>query len=250
MFHLDNASSVPEMPQVKPVMFTERRFFTEGGDGIAPSYPGADWFNIIQMEMLNVLALANIAPDKTQLDQFAQAIRIFSSDYMLPPGIPLPWPGATAPTGFGFMLGQMFNKQVYTRLALAYPNGIIPDMRGQTIKFLPASGRSLLSYEGDGVIAHNHGVTVNSSDLGTVTTSDNGDHDHQGGWGAPGSKWGDIWSGTDNQGPHDRSYTSMTPKHNHTVYIGPHAHTASIAATGNTENTVKNIAFNAIVRLA
>lgn len=250
MFHLDNASSVPEMPQVKPVMFTESRFFTEGGDGIAPSYPGADWFNIIQMEMLNVLALANIVPDKTQFDQFAQAIRIFSSDYMLPPGIPLPWPGAIAPAGFGFMLGQTFNKLVYTRLALAYPSGIIPDMRGQTIKFLPASGRSLLSYEMDGVIAHSHGVTINSSDLGTATTSDNGDHDHQGGWGAPGGKWGEIWSGTDNQGPHDRTYTNMAPKHNHTVYIGPHAHTASIAATGNTENTVKNIAFNAIVRLA
>ncbi|STV64145.1 Uncharacterised protein [Klebsiella pneumoniae] len=98
MYHLDNASSVPDMPAIKPVLFTERRWFTEGGDGIQPSYPGADWFNAIQAEMLNVLALANITPDKTQLDQFAQAIRIFSSDYMLPPGIPFAWPGATAPT--------------------------------------------------------------------------------------------------------------------------------------------------------
>lgn len=42
MYHLDNASSVPDMPAIKPVLFTERRWFTEGGDGIQPSYPGAD----------------------------------------------------------------------------------------------------------------------------------------------------------------------------------------------------------------
>jgi hypothetical protein len=156
MYHLDNASSVPDMPAIKPVLFTERRWFTEGGDGIQPSYPGADWFNAIQAEMLNVLALANITPDKTQLDQFAQAIRIFSSDYMLPPGIPFAWPGATAPTGFMLMLGQSFDKTAYPRLAVAYPSGVLPDMRGQTIKFLPASGRALLSYEADGVKAHAH----------------------------------------------------------------------------------------------
>ncbi|EOV5090707.1 phage tail protein [Serratia marcescens] len=250
MYHLDNASSVPDMPPVKSVLFTESRFFTEGGDGVAPSYPGADWFNIIQMEMLNVLALANITPDKSQFDQFARAIRVFSSDYMLPPGIPLPWPGYTAPTGFALMLGQGFSMVAYPRLAQAYPTGIIPDMRGQTIKFLPASGRALLSYEADGVISHGHSITINSTDLGTKLTSDDNEHFHQGGWGAPGSKWGDIWSGTDNQGPHDRCNTSTAPAHNHTVFIGAHAHTASIAMTGNNENTVKNIAFNAIVRLA
>lgn len=119
MYHLDNASSVPDMPAIKPVLFTERRWFTEGGDGIQPSYPGADWFNAIQAEMLNVLALANITPDKNALDQFAQAIRLFSSDYMLPPGIPLPWPGATAPNSFALMLGQSFNKTAYPRLAVA-----------------------------------------------------------------------------------------------------------------------------------
>ncbi|SAW44441.1 phage tail protein [Klebsiella pneumoniae] len=36
MYHLDNASSVPDMPAIKPVLFTERRWFTEGGDGIQP----------------------------------------------------------------------------------------------------------------------------------------------------------------------------------------------------------------------
>ncbi|HHG1859198.1 TPA: phage tail protein [Klebsiella pneumoniae] len=250
MYHLDNASSVPDMPAIKPVIFTERRWFTEGGDGIQPSYPGADWFNAIQAEMLNVLSLANITPDKTQLDQFAQAIRIFSSDYMLPPGIPLAWPGATAPTGFILMLGQSFNKTTYPRLAAAYPTGVLPDMRGQTIKFLPASGRALLSYEADGIKVHTHGVTIDSTDLGTKPTSDDNEHFHQGGDGAPGEAWRKTTHGTDNQKDTTYGNTSTAPAHHHTVYIGPHAHTATVASTGNTENTVKNIAFNAIVRLA
>lgn len=251
MYHLDNASSVPDMPAIKPVLFTERRWFTEGGDGIQPSYPGADWFNAIQAEMLNVLALANITPDKNALDQFAQAIRIFSSDYMLPPGIPFAWPGATAPTGFMLMLGQSFDKTAYPRLAVAYPSGVLPDMRGQTIKFLPASGRALLSYEADGVKSHTHGVTIDSTDLGTKQTSDDNEHFHQGGMLAPGDVWDDNYVvGSDNDSRRTRNNTSTAPAHHHTVYIGPHAHTATVASTGNTENTVKNIAFNAIVRLA
>lgn len=250
MYHLDNASSVPDMPAIKPVLFTERRWFTEGGDGIQPSYPGADWFNAIQAEMLNVLALASITPDKTQLDQFAQAIRIFSSDYMLPPGIPFAWPGATAPTGFMLMLGQSFDKTAYPRLAVAYPSGVLPDMRGQTIKFLPASGRALLSFEADGIKAHAHNATINSTDLGTKTTSDDNEHFHQGGDGAPGEAWRETTHGTDNQKDTTYGNTSTAPAHHHTVYIGPHAHTATVSSTGNTENTVKNIAFNAIVRLA
>lgn len=270
MYHLDNVSSIAEMPPVKSVLFTERRFFTEGGDGVAPSYPGADWFNIIQMEMLNVLALANITPDKSQFDQFARAIRIFSSDYMIPPGIPLAWPGVTAPSGFMLMLGQNFNKAAYPRLAQAYPSGVIPDMRGQTIKFLPASGRGLLSYEADGVKIHTHSATVTSTDLGTATssnfdhgiknTSTDNEHAHQGGMGGPGAPWdSDYIVGSDNDSRRTRNNTSTAPAHSHTVniglhkhtvYIGPHGHTATIGSTGNPENTVKNIAFNAIVRLA
>lgn len=268
MYHLDNASSVPDMPAIKPVLFTERRWFTEGGDGIAPSYPGADWFNAIQAEMLNVLALANITPDKTQLDQFAKAIRIFSSDYMLPPGIPFAWSGATAPTGFALMLGQSFNKQAYPCLAEAYPSGVIPDMRGQVIKFLPASGRALLSYEADGIKSHNHNVSIDSANLGTLptdsfdygtkTTESNGEHTHD--FGVSGSTtetgmadggnpaYRDGTQTTDPAGLH--IHTVYIGPHAHTVYVGPHTHTATIDNTGNTENTVKNITYNAIVRLA
>ncbi|MDQ5375876.1 phage tail protein, partial [Klebsiella pneumoniae] len=160
-------------------------------------------------------------------------------------------PGATAPTGFMLMLGQSFDKTAYPRLAVAYPSGVLPDMRGQTIKFLPASGRALLSYEADGVKLHAHGVTIDSTDLGTKQSSDDNEHFHQGGMVAPGAVWDDNYVvGSDNDSRRTRNNTSTAPAHHHTVYIGPHGHTATVASTGNTENTVKNIAFNAIVRLA
>lgn len=38
--------------------------------------------------------------------------------------------------------------------------------------------------------------------------------------------------------------------HAHTVALGAHGHTITVNAAGNAENTVKNIAFNYIVRLA
>ncbi|STO55374.1 phage tail collar domain-containing protein [Canicola haemoglobinophilus] len=77
MYALDNDSGVQTMPEVKAKKFnhTEPRWFTEGGNGVAPSYPGADWFNIVQAELLNILTEANIEPDKAQLNQITLAIK-------------------------------------------------------------------------------------------------------------------------------------------------------------------------------
>ena len=49
------------------------------------------------------------------------------------------------------MQGQTFDKNAYPLLGAAYPSGVIPDMRGQTIKGKPASGRAVLSLEQDGI---------------------------------------------------------------------------------------------------
>lgn len=77
MYALDNNSGVSVMPTLKSKVFNhnEPRWFTEGGNGVAPSYPGADWFNIVQAELLNVLQDGAIQPDKTQLNQITTAIR-------------------------------------------------------------------------------------------------------------------------------------------------------------------------------
>jgi hypothetical protein len=57
-----------------------------------------------------------------------------------PVGAPIVWPSDTLPSGFALMTGQTFNLASYPQLAVAYPSGIIPDMRGQTVKGKPAAG--------------------------------------------------------------------------------------------------------------
>ena len=253
-----------------------------------------------------------------------------------PIGAPIPWPTDTPPDGYAIMEGQTFDKSAYPKLAVAYPSGVIPDMRGQTIKGKP-SGRAVLSAEADGIKSHNHSASASSTDLGTKTTSSfdygtktsssfdygtktsntTGNHNHtvSGNTSSAGAhthtegvrystgganvqpsafargatadgmsarpKLHDLgvsmasyygwFSKTDSQGAHTHSWsgtTSTTGNHAHTVGIGAHTHTVGIGAhshsvaigshehtitvnaTGNTENTVKNVAFNYIVRLA
>ncbi|EKP6496071.1 phage tail protein, partial [Escherichia coli] len=71
-----------------------------------------------------------------------------------PVGAPIPWPSDTVPSGYALMQGQAFDKSAYPKLAAAYPSGVIPDMRGWTIKGKPASGRAVLSQEQDGIKSH------------------------------------------------------------------------------------------------
>ncbi|MGV3980270.1 hypothetical protein ACV8T2_11050, partial [Citrobacter freundii] len=80
MFHVDNNSAVPVMPAVKPVVSAVTSFFTEGGNGVPPTYPGPDWFNIIQSELLAVLAAAGITPDKASNVQLLAAMRALFLD--------------------------------------------------------------------------------------------------------------------------------------------------------------------------
>lgn len=51
-----------------------------------------------------------------------------------PVGAPIAWPSDATPAGYALMQGQTFDKNVYPLLAIAYPSGVIPDMRGWTIK--------------------------------------------------------------------------------------------------------------------
>lgn len=46
------------------------------------------------------------------------------------------------------------------------------------------------------------------------------------------------------------AHTVAIGAHTHSVVMGTHTHTVTVTATGNAENTVKNIAYNYIVRLA
>ncbi|WP_267649698.1 prophage tail fiber N-terminal domain-containing protein [Escherichia coli] len=229
-----------------------------------------------------------------------------------PVGAPIPWPSDTVPSGYALMQGQTFDKSAYPKLAAAYPSGVIPDMRGWTIKGKPASGRAVLSQEQDGIKSHTHSASASSTDLGTKTTSSfdygtkstnntgahthsisgtansAGAHQHKSS-GAFGGKDTSIFpngytaisnlsawitsttsgSGqtrnagkTSSDGAHTHSLSGTAASagahahtvgigaHTHSVAIGSHGHTITVNAAGNAENTVKNIAFNYIVRLA
>ncbi|CQH25496.1 phage tail protein [Yersinia enterocolitica] len=74
----------------------------------------------------------------------------------LPVGIPLPWPLATPPTGWIICNGQAFDKAHCPQLALAYPSGVLPDLRGLFIRGWDNGrnldgGRTLLSFQGDAI---------------------------------------------------------------------------------------------------
>ncbi|ENT7915790.1 prophage tail fiber N-terminal domain-containing protein [Shigella flexneri] len=233
-----------------------------------------------------------------------------------PVGAPIPWPSDTVPSGYALMQGQAFDKSAYPKLAAAYPSGVIPDMRGWTIKGKPASGRAVLSQEQDGIKSHTHSASASSTDLGTKTTSsfdygtkstnNTGAHTHSlsGSTGSAGAHThgnGIRWPGgggsalafydgggftyvkdsqyqvspgtsssrsyyqriqTQSAGAHTHSLSGTAASsgahahtvgigaHTHSVAIGSHGHTITVNAAGNAENTVKNIAFNYIVRLA
>ncbi|EOM9171023.1 phage tail protein [Escherichia coli OX25:H6] len=206
-----------------------------------------------------------------------------------PVGAPIPWPSDTVPSGYALMQGQTFDKSAYPKLAAAYPSGVIPDMRGWTIKGKPASGRAVLSQEQDGIKSHTHSASVSSTDLGTKTTSsfdygtkttslfdygtkttsNAGSHTHsiptsdganQGGKipltsGRLATQYTSATTGSSGSHSHtvgigSHQHTVGIGAHTHSVAIGSHGHTITVNAAGNAENTVKNIAFNYIVRLA
>ncbi|ECE0876316.1 hypothetical protein AIG71_21670, partial [Salmonella enterica subsp. enterica] len=207
---------------------------------------------------------------------------------VVPAGIPFPWPTDTPQTGWAIMQGQTFDKTKYPQLAIAYPSGVIPDMRGWTIKGKPASGCAVLSQELDGIKSHTHTASTKAADLGTKATTSfdygskqtgsfdygnkstntTGGHAHPLGVNnASGQRNPDALSGNATM-VNTTLYTGQAGDHAHTVYIGAHdhwvgigahthnlvigahGHAVSVDATGNAENTVRNIVFNYIVRLA
>ncbi|EAW9081242.1 tail fiber protein [Salmonella enterica] len=183
-----------------------------------------------------------------------------------PVGAPIAWPSDATPAGYALMQGQSFDKSAYPLLAIAYPSGVIPDMRGWTIKGKPASGRDVLSQEMDGNKSHTHTARALDTDLGTKSTSSfdygtkgsssGGGHAHEFG-SYVNSYWGDsnhtsflTGGGAWTKVAGDHTHTTWIGPHGHTMYIGPHGHVVIVDADGNAETTVKNIAFNYIVRLA
>ncbi|HHQ8127405.1 TPA: hypothetical protein ACSUNK_001369 [Klebsiella pneumoniae] len=82
MYHLDNTSGVPEMPEPKETQTISTRWFGESQEQGGISWPGADWFNTVQAELLNILKKSGITPDKQSFTQLSQAINLHVTDGM------------------------------------------------------------------------------------------------------------------------------------------------------------------------
>ncbi|HGN9041510.1 TPA: hypothetical protein ACK1ZZ_002540 [Klebsiella pneumoniae] len=84
MYHLDNTSGVPEMPEPKDVQTISTRWFGESMEQGGISWPGADWFNTVQAELLNILANSGIEPKKDSFDQLSAAIQVLGDALLRP----------------------------------------------------------------------------------------------------------------------------------------------------------------------
>ncbi|HBA2867113.1 TPA: integrase [Escherichia coli] len=141
-----------------------------------------DYFDMLQEELCSVVEASGASLEKGRHDQMLTALRALllsrknpfgdiKSDgtvqtalenlglgegSALPVGVPVPWPSATPPTGWLKCNGATFDKVKYPKLAVAYPSGSLPDLRGEFLRGWDDargidSGRALISSQSDAV---------------------------------------------------------------------------------------------------
>ncbi|HFI6318903.1 TPA: phage tail protein [Escherichia coli] len=141
-----------------------------------------DYFDMLQEELCSVVEASGASLEKGRNDQLLTALRALllsrknpfgdiKSDgtvktalenldlgegSALPVGVPVPWPSATPPTGWLKCNGATFDKVKYPKLAVAYPSGSLPDLRGEFLRGWDDargidSGRALISSQSDAV---------------------------------------------------------------------------------------------------
>lgn len=173
--------------------------------GIAPTILEAGWLNSVQREILGVLVEAGIAQDKNNDNQLKDAIKKIISNWnyatpedlkkylakaqngadipdteafiknlglgegaALPVGVPVPWPLEEPPAGWLKCNGAKFTATQYPKLAIAYPDLRLPDLRGEFIRGWDDGrgvnpGRQLLSNEVQSVQRHIHNTEIKTN---------------------------------------------------------------------------------------
>lgn len=173
---------------------------------------------------------AHVAAD----DPHTQYLLESDIDKYIPVGFPLPWPQATPPGGWLKCNGASFDKVKYSKLAIAYPSGILPDLRGEFLRGWDDgrsvdTGRTLLSIQGDAIrdIVGSFSILGNNA-IGAAMSSPDGVF----------SPYGDTL------GPMNVASAGGT-----TRFQGAQFKASSVVPTAD-ENRPRNIAFNYIVRAA
>ncbi|ELY7543260.1 phage tail protein [Cronobacter turicensis] len=147
---------------------------------------------------------------------------------LLPVGIPVPWPGATPPSGWLKCNGATFTAAQYPKLAIAYPGLVLPDLRGQFLRGWDDgkgvdAGRVLLSGQADAI------RNIYGNFLGYDYAGDSAN----------------AWTGAFSYGPTTGNQAASTGTAAREVSTAFSA--ANVVPTA-TENRPVNVAFNFIVR--
>lgn len=253
MYAVDNPSAVDAMPAVAPVMSTAPKWFTEGASNQKPTYPGPDWFNIVQAELLNLLSAAKITPDKSDNTQLSQAItEIIKTSVTAATNSLMPAVGSV----------QLFIKNVNPN---AQYEGTVWTLLGPglTLRTGKADGTDAGTFTGSDSVtlgvnnlpSHSHSIGGNTGgadavstrtdifDYGTKPTNTTGQHQHNY-TDDPTTDAGTVGSGgyVYPLSTRTAATTSGAGDHSHTVGIGGHDHAVTLPAhshslPANTGNT-------------
>ncbi|WP_422616003.1 phage tail protein [Photorhabdus caribbeanensis] len=142
----------------------------------------------------------------------------------IPIGVPMPYPHKYAPVGYLTCNGQTFDKSLYPKLAEAYPNGRLPDLRGEFIRGWDDSRgvdmeRACGSWQPASIQDHTHYKVISRQVVEDLVLTGN-----------------EAWS-TERNSAYTRS-------------LDQNASTGGIVGTTANETRPRNVAFNYIVRAA
>jgi hypothetical protein len=81
MFQTDQPTAANTLPT--PATAGTQGFFTNGNpaSGVAATIVDADWLNMVQQELINIITAVGLTPSKTTYNQVLQAIRTISAGY-------------------------------------------------------------------------------------------------------------------------------------------------------------------------
>ncbi|WJW93194.1 phage tail protein [Enterobacter pseudoroggenkampii] len=154
-------------------------------------------------------------------------------DKYIPVGFPLPWPQATPPVGWLKCNGASFDKVKYPKLGMAYPSGVLPDLRGEFMRGWDDgrgvdSGRGVLSAQLD-ALQKMTGTASNGAATGFINNSTS------------------IVTGVFKRGTATYGNTTGQDPNYQGVDL---TFDSSLVARSATETRPRNVAFNYIVRAA